>query len=203
LHRLQEWINLEKPDVVVIDTIRSAWSGFDENSAKDWARINQFSLRIRNAGISCVLVHHANKPGESGPGSYAGSTNQLTTLETQIRVTQVFHDEETAKLKAGIYDGNYSRPIWPQLMDKLPSGYRLYMVNEVSYGKVREWSDVHDQQQWIGYAAHDDKDEVLVVASSSTKQRAKSMALEGMDHVTIGRHLGRPSRLVREWLEAK
>lgn len=201
LMELQGWIEMCKPDVVVIDTVRSAWPGLEENSADAWAPINQMALRIRNAGMAVILVHHKNKPGESGVQREAGSTNQLTVLETQVYVSQVFEDETTAKQKAAVWDGSYTMPVWPQLREKLPKGYRLYMVNEISYGKVREWSDVHDQLQWIGYAAHDENDSRIVVSSRSSKQRAKDLALNGWAPEGVAAMLGRPLRIVRDWLE--
>jgi len=200
---LQEWIKFAGPDVVVIDTIRSAYPGMAENSADEWAKVNKLAVTLRNSGLAVILIHHSNKPSESGVGREAGSTNQLTVLETQIRVAQVFRDEETAKQNAGLYDNNYDNPVWPLLESKLPPEYRLYMVMEIRYGKVREWTDLHDRVQWIGYAAHNTTDEKIVVSSKSTKQRAKDMALEGLSAPAISDKLHRPLRLVREWLELR
>ncbi len=201
LQELQGWIEFSEPDVVVIDTIRSAYPGLQENSADEWAKVNQLAVRLRNSGLAVILIHHSNKPSEAGIGREAGSTNQLTVLETQIRVAQVFQDEETAKQNAAIYDGNYDNPIWPRLQSELPDDYRLYMVMEIRYGKVREWTDMHDRVQWIGFAANDVTGEKRVVSSRSTKQRAKEMALNGYDTKYISEKLGRPFSLVRSWLE--
>ena len=201
LLELQEWIKFAGPDVIVIDTIRSAYPGLAENSADEWAKINKLAVTLRNSGLAVIMIHHSNKPTEGGMGREAGSTNQLTVLETQIRVAQVFKDEETAKQNAGLYDANYDTPVWPLLESKLPPNYRLYMVMEVRYGKVREWTDLHDRVQWIGYAAHNLTDEKIVVSSNSTKQRCKDMALEGMPPEAIADKLHRPLRLVRDWLE--
>ena len=116
-------------------------------------------------------------------------------------MTQVYQDEETAKSNAAIYDGAYDSPIWPLLASKLPADFRLGMVMEIRYGKVREWTDLHDRVQWIGFASHNHTDEKCVVSSRSTKQRAKDMALDGYDPLVISDKLSRPVRLVREWLE--
>jgi hypothetical protein len=201
LLELQGVVQEARPDVVVIDTVRSAFPGLQENSAEEWGRINSLAVRLRNAGMAVVMVHHANKPGETGMGREAGSTNQLTVLETQIRITQVYEDEETALQNAGIYDGARERPVWPLLRAKLPDGFQLYMVMEVRYGKVREWTDEHDRVQWIGYAQHTVEDQRMVVSSRSTKQVAKDLALEGVDPGDIADRLGRSLRVVREWLE--
>lgn len=201
LQELQGWIEFADPDVVVIDTIRSAYPGLGENSADEWAKVNKLAVKLRNSGLSVIMIHHSNKPSDHGIGREAGSTNQLTVLETQIRVAQVFRDEETAKQNAGLFDGNYDHPVWPQLEDKLPPNYRLYMVMEIRYGKVREWTDLHDRVQWIGFAAHNTTDEKVVVASRSTKQKAKDMALDGYEPEFIADRLARPLRQVKDWLE--
>ena len=190
----------DRPDVIVIDTIRSAYPGLAENSSDEWAKINKLAVRLRNAGMSVIMIHHSNKPSENGIGREAGSTNQLTVLETQIRVAQVFRDEETAKQNAALYDGNYDTPIYPQLEAKLPTDFLLYMVMEIRYGKVREWTDMHDRVQWIGFANHNVTDEKMIVSSMSTKQRAKNMALDGKQPIEIANYLNRPLRQIREWL---
>jgi hypothetical protein len=201
LRELQEWIGFANPDVVVIDTIRSAYPGLAENSADEWAKINKLAVKLRNSGLSVIMLHHSNKPSDTGIGREAGSTNQLTVLETQIRVAQVFREKDTATQNAGIFDGNYEIPVWPLLESKLPEGYRLYMVMEIRYGKVREWTDMHDRVQWIGFAADDKTDKKLVVSSRSTKQKAKDLALDGFDPTTISTRLERPVRLIKDWLE--
>lgn len=202
LIKLQELLKHVEPDVLVIDTIRSAFPGLQENSAEEWSRINQLAMKLRNAGIAVILVHHSNKPHEDGAvGREAGSTNQLTVLETQIRVTQVYESREIAQQKAGIWDDKYERPVWPLLRGKLPDGYKLYMVMEISYGKVREWTDEHDNIQWIGLAQHVVDDRRMVVSSRSTKQRAKDLALEGWDVGAVADALGKPMRTIRDWLE--
>ena len=201
LLELKEWIDFCKPDVVVIDTIRSAYPGLSENSADEWAKINKLAVKIRNSGKSVIMLHHSNKPTENGIGREAGSTNQLTVLETQLRVAQVYRDEDTAKQNAAIWDGTYDKPVWPKLEASLPPNYRLYMVMELRYGKVREWTDMHDRVQWIGFAAHEKTDHKVIVSSRSTKQRAKDMALDGLDPVGIADRLERPLRLINEWLE--
>ena len=203
LTELQGWVDYIKPDVIVVDTIRTAYPGLMENSSDEWAKVNQLAVKLRNSGYAVILVHHSNKPSETGVGREAGSTNQLTVLETQIRVTQVFQDEETAKQNAAIYDGSYDRPVWGMLSSKLMPDFSLYMVMEIRYGKVREWTDAHDRVQWIGLAANNKTDERCIVSSRSTKQKAKDLALDGKDMEEISRALSRPLRIVKDWLEVE
>ena len=60
---------------------------------------------------------------------------------------------------------------------------------------------MHDRVQWIGFAAHEKTAHKVIVSSRSTKQRAKDMALDGLDPVGIADRLERPLRLINEWLE--
>ena len=194
------WINYYSPDIVVFDTIRTAWSGMSENSAEEWADINRLALSLRNAGMSVIMLHHSNKPGDDGLGREAGSTNQLTVLETQIRIAQIYRDEETAKQKAGMWDGSYERSPMDALQNKLDDDWYVSMAMEVRYGKVREWTDVHDPIQFIGWAAHKTTGEKKLVSSYSTKRRAKELALQGRQPVDIAQELTKPLEVVHGWL---
>jgi hypothetical protein len=200
VNALEGWVKWYNPDIVVIDTVRSAFPGLQENDAAEWSNINTLAIKLRNAGYAVIIVHHSNKPGEDGLGREAGSTNQLTVLETQIRITQVFEDKDTAHQNAGRFDGDYDNPVWPQLTAKLPIDFTVNMVVEVRYGKVREWTDLHDRVQWVGWASHNSSDDRMVVSSTSTKQKAKSLALNGHSVYDIAVSLRRPVRTIEEWL---
>lgn len=197
---LQELVQVERPDVVVIDTIRSAFPGLQENNAEEWARINQMAIKLRNAGMAVLMLHHSGKPGEHGLGRESGSTGQLTVLETQIRVTQVYEDKETATMKVGIFDGDYERPVFPLLQGRAPEGYRVFSVMEIRYGKLREFTDEHDPVQWIGFAQNSETGDRLLVSSRSSKQKAKELALEGIIPSEIADRLHRPLITIKDWL---
>lgn len=200
LQELQAYIEFARPDVVVIDTIRSAWSGLAENDASAWSPINKLAVRLRNAGIAVVMLHHSNKPGEDGLGREAGSSNQLTVVETQIRIAQVYQDEETAKQKSGIWNEKYSVPPFENLQAKLTDEWYIEMVLEVRYGKVREWTHLHDAISFIGWATHRETGEARIVSSFSTKQKAKEMALDGQAPADIAQALFRPMNVISRWL---
>ena len=173
-----------------------------ENDANEWARVNTLAKRLRDANKAVILVHHANKPSDSDLGREAGSTNQLTVIETQIRVTQVFEEKKIAKQNAAVWDGSYGdgNQIWPQLRERLLPGHRLLMVTEISFGKVREWTDLHDRVQWIGYAENEVTGARSIVSSSSTKQKVKKMAVNGLDVKTISEKIKRPIAVINNWL---
>lgn len=196
-----EVIRMAEPEVVVIDTARSALPGLEEKDAKDWSELNQLLLRLRNFGLTVIYIHHSNKPdGEGNLGREAGSSNQLTPLETQIRVAQVFEEQDVAKHKGGIWDGSYPTPVWPQLRAKLNPGYRLYMVCEWRYGKVREWTDLHEQVQWIGFASGPSAYDRQIVATMSPRERARMLYTQGNPVTTIADWLKRPQAVIEDWL---
>ncbi|GAA4652560.1 hypothetical protein GCM10023116_48440 [Kistimonas scapharcae] len=191
-----------EPDVVVIDTIRSAFPGLKENSAEEWRELNGIALKLRNAGYTVVFLHHTNKPTESGIAREAGSTNQLTTLETQIKIVQVFRDKEEAKNLAGIWDGAYDNDSpWHGLERISPRGGLLQVVLEVQLGKVREWTEDHERKQFFGIGENADGKR-FVIASMSPKEKARHLAGHGMDVKAIAAEMRRSLAAVTQWLDA-
>ena len=80
---LGEWLEVVEPDIVVIDTVRNAFGGMEEASASEWFKVNHVAKSIRTKfNASVVLVHHRNKPGESGLGRRPG---RLPSLPTSTR----------------------------------------------------------------------------------------------------------------------
>lgn len=216
LERAGEYITRVRPDVVVFDTVRSAWAGLEENSAEAWAPVNEVAMRLRNAGINVILVHHSNKPGDNGiSGREAGSGNQLTVLETQLKITQVFRDQATATNKGGLYDGNLSGS--PMLkMSTAPvlrDDEQLEVCVELRYGKVREWSETHEPVSYLGFMSNMQTDHVRIVSPPTRKQQALRLAhptgwndWQGVRRPPlpaeeISVKLGVPARVVSEWIE--
>ena len=211
IKNFESWIKSAKPTHVVIDTVRSAFPGLQENSAEQWGYINQLCLKLRNAGLVVWLLHHSNKPGESGQsGREAGSSNQLTVLETQIKVTQVFWDKETAEVKAGIYEGDIPASPYTDMQASCEAeNRRIDVMMQLRYGKVREWSDTHEPTYNIAFASHLGTDEVSVIGTKSPKQRAITFAQEWTDSsgairpalsdLEISSRVGRPLSVVKEW----
>lgn len=64
-------------DVIVIDNLSTLAQCDDENSASAIRPLLSFLLRLKQAGVACVLVHHSNKSGRG----YRGSTMLATTFE--------------------------------------------------------------------------------------------------------------------------
>jgi hypothetical protein len=213
IKNFEQWIKATKPTHVVIDTIRSAFPGLQENSAEQWGYINQLCLKLRNAGLCVWLLHHSNKPGESGTsGREAGSSNQLTVLETQIKVTQVFWDQETADVKAGIYEGSITAsPFVDMNVAAEAEGRRIDVMMQLRYGKVREWSDVHEPVYNIAFTSSTEDDTVSIMSPRTARQRTMTFAQEWTDasgavrpplsDIEIASRVGRPVSTIAEWTE--
>lgn len=214
VRNFQSWIKAVRPTHVVIDTIRSAFPGLQENSAEQWSHINQMCLKMRNAGLAVWLLHHSNKPSEgTASGREAGSSNQLTVLETQIKITQVFWDKETAEVKAGIFEGDIAGSPFQVLSSKpaISDDERLDVMMQVRFGKVREWSDAHEPFYNLAFAGNMQDDTVRIVSGKTSKQRAMTFASQWTDahgvtrpalsDVEIARRVGRPVSTIAEWTE--
>lgn len=200
LSRLDTVIKAANPEIVVIDTNRSAFVGLEENSAEGWSYVNRVLLRLRDMGLAVISVHHSNKPGESGLGREAGSTGQLAILDTQIRVAQVYEDETTAKQNAGIWDASYSTPVFPAMSRSLSEDYDLQMVMELRYRKVREWTEHHEWGQWVGFGVNHQDESRMVVGSRSPRQKAQALASQGTPLKEIAKTLHKPLKAVKEWV---
>lgn len=216
---LGNWLSAVKPNIVVLDTVRNAFGGFDENSAQEWFKVNHMAKMIRDYyKATVILVHHRNKPNDSGLGREAGSTAQLTNIDTQIIVTQCYDDKDTSKKKAGIYSGEAmvtipglvgggEYPVHEYLATRAKhEGHpnsRIRMMSEISFGKVRQATELHETH-YIGYM-----EELADGASfiSSTKSK-KQMAQYLYDHmrtpiVDISRGLMIPAIEIERWVKPK
>lgn len=199
MQEFARWIRSIQPDVVVIDTVRSAMGGIQENDAAAWAPFNMLLTKLRSAGFAVIWLHHANKPTQFGLGREAGSSNQLTVTETQIRVTQVFESADTAKEKGGKAADSYSENAF-DLLDKLkPPHTRIKFVTELSYGKTRNMTDEYMQgTMLVGLARSDFDGREYVVTTSSPRYNVYRLLRDGHSEEDAARMLGLPLRLVNE-----
>ena len=177
-------IEQTKANIVCIDTVRTAFVGMSENEGKEWSGINSLILKLRNSGISVVLVHHANKPqGDGASGSYAGSTNALTNLEFGIKITQVFDEEERARAKAGLFAGSIENPLLHNLYHPLAltDGERMAVKMEVRFVKNREADESLEDLSYVGFASNYDTDTFRCVSTKTAKQSALDFAQPWVD----------------------
>ena len=197
--KLEAWIKVTEPDVVVIDTIRTAYIGLEEGKAEAWKPVMQLALALRNAGMSVVLLHHANKPQDSHTtsGGEAGSTNQLTVLEQQIKVTQLYETQEKANAKRG----KFLEPVKANMdiyMKREAPTDRLLAAFEWTYGKVRNVTENHEDTM-IAVMERDDGT-LYIIAPPSPRQRAEHLYAQGKGPGIIARELELPKYVVEQWV---
>ena len=73
-----------KADLVILDNFSVLAGVDDENDAAAMQPVLTFLLRMKQAGIATVLIHHSNKNGES----YRGSSKIATTFEVIVGLKQ-------------------------------------------------------------------------------------------------------------------
>ena len=191
-----------KPDVIVIDTVRSAMPNMDENDKKGWTILNKAAMKLRNEGYAVILLHHANKPqGEYGYATYAGSTHQKTYLDRQISVRLVYRTEDEAKRYSGVHDKH--GVIFPALESQLAGDeWKLKSVFSITYHKRRDIVDDDDNDQWIGIANSKDGKNDKLVWTPSTRQRALRLAWEGYEVSEIRDIVHRPDEVIAGWIKS-
>jgi hypothetical protein len=73
--------------LVIIDTLARAFVGGDENSAQEMGAWIDSVRRIQaTTGATVLAVHHAGKPGDSGPKLERGSSSLRGAADTMVRV---------------------------------------------------------------------------------------------------------------------
>jgi len=120
-------------------------------------------------------------------------------LDTQIRVAQVYADEELARQNSGIYDGSYGEQVIPSMERSLPDGYHVTFALELRYRKVREWTEHHEWVQWIGIGSSLENESKIIVGSRSAKQKAQALSASGTPVLDIAERLRKPLKAIREW----
>lgn len=210
LAKLSDMINEHKPQIVVIDTVRQAFQGMEENSPHAWVTVNQIAMSCRNAGMAVILVHHRNKPDSNGHGREAGSTAQLKDLDTQIFVTKVTLNDDQAKREAAIPNavtkiedsaGN-KHTAWSylgQLATVASPSCKLKMVFELSFGKLRQSTENH-VTTYVGLSEDSSSGHWHVVHSMTPRQKAGRLAANGMAAADIADKLSVSLPTVRQWI---
>lgn len=57
-------------------------------------------------------------------------------------------------------------------------GYRVYLVLDLRYGKVREWTDIHEQIQFAAFARNDITGHEVLIGSRNPRDRAIALYQE-------------------------
>ena len=207
MNRLAAIISEVEPQLVVIDTVRQAWSGMEENSPHSWVKVNDLAMTCRNAGMSVILVHHRNKPNMQGHGREAGSTAQLKDLDVQIIVTKVVVDMDQAKREAAMPDSatlvadssGATTTAWSYLQRMLNPGELMKFVFEISFGKVRQATENH-VTTYIGMAQNTTDGQWRTVSSLTPLQKALAYSARGVSVDEIATKIGVSQPTINGWL---
>jgi hypothetical protein len=73
-----------KIDLLVLDNLSTLFTLEDENSASAVRPAVKLLMRLKQAGVACLVIHHSNKGGES----YRGSTMLATTFEVILKLSK-------------------------------------------------------------------------------------------------------------------
>lgn len=209
LANLARLINSTRPQIVVLDNIRNLCPGMDEADAASWAPINQVLKRLRNAGLGVIAIHHSNKPQREGgkvhAGSYAGSSNALTVVETAIELQDLQHGQ--VNLTYPVLDKHTGQ------FDQVERDAREYLEDmanpdilrtalAVRYDKVRDRDPELHGTQYVGFARRADGT-YRIVSTPSNRQRAERMCAAGISIPRISAVLRVSEKTVRQWCQCE
>jgi hypothetical protein len=74
----------EKPDVVVLDNLSTLASIEDENGAAETQKLVRLLVKLKQAKVAVICIHHSNKAGTE----FRGSSMMSTTFEAIIGLTK-------------------------------------------------------------------------------------------------------------------
>jgi len=80
--RILELVRHHRPHLVILDNLSTLASVEDSNAAEAWNPVLEVLKRIKSAGAAVLVVHHANKGGET----YLGSSRIPILFDTVIRL---------------------------------------------------------------------------------------------------------------------
>ncbi|MDD2704623.1 MAG: AAA family ATPase, partial [Acidocella sp.] len=72
-------------DLVILDNFSTLAEVADENEAAAMNPILSFLMRLKQANVACILVHHSGKSGDT----YRGSSKLATTFEVILGLRQL------------------------------------------------------------------------------------------------------------------
>lgn len=108
----------EPLDVLIIDTLHTATTSADENSAQHMGKVlSSCRLAANDLGCAVILVHHTNKNGaiERGSSSLRGAMDFMIKIEKPSETTTTRSVMSCSKLKDGEQWADQSFNLCPQV----------------------------------------------------------------------------------------
>jgi hypothetical protein len=115
-------------DLVILDNLSTLANLEDENDAAKMQPVLSFLMRLKQAGVACILVHHSGKAG----ASFRGSSKLATTFEVILGL-------KPAETQPGTY-GTAFETVWTKFRAKRSEaveGRRMWL--EDAKGGVLAW----------------------------------------------------------------
>ena len=151
-------------ELVILDNLSTLATIDDENSASAFNAPVAFLLKMKQAGLACILIHHA---GKGNSGTYRGSSKIATTFEVIIGLSK--HSDP---LMNNDVDKTTFRLSWDKYRGKrdASTGMALDVVLE-SHGAMTE--DGQLQARWSSEAAVDQQIETLIAMGKSGEYKSQ------------------------------
>lgn len=90
-HQVLRYVEERDIKVIVFDNLSTLSASLeDESKSTSWNPLNDLVVALKQKGVSTILVHHA---GKGGNGTFRGSTNLITVLDSVVRLSQVDEEE--------------------------------------------------------------------------------------------------------------
>ena len=151
-----------RADLVILDNFSTLAEVEDENEASSMNPVLAFLLRLKQAGVATILVHHSGKNGRT----YRGSSKLEATFEV---ILGLMRDED-----AVASDGTRFETVWTK--------FRGLPDPSISPALVRLWTPVgHGASVWSAAPAESDMVRRMIAEAQTghhTTQRELAKALD-------------------------
>ena len=116
-----EFVEEETYEFVIVDNLRVLLGISDENEATAFHSFNAFIRRLRDRGISVLVIHHSNKSGET----YSGSSNLVTVFDYVIGLSGDTSQDYKQVTISKMRDDTELRYLDKQYLSYHPEGFKL------------------------------------------------------------------------------
>lgn len=156
-------------DLLILDNLSTLAQIEDENAASAFNQPQQFLMRLKQAGVACVLVHHSGKSGET----YRGSSRIATTFEVLLGLSKSPDTQDTK--------GTAFEITWPK--------YRGKRRDDVTTPRKVHLEETPEGHRWKAEKSAAAEVQELVAAVQSGKFRSQNELAKhlGVDPATISR----------------
>ncbi len=136
---IEDEAELHDVKLIIIDNLSTLWRGV-ENDAESWDMMQDWLFKLRRAGRSVLLVHHAGKNG-----SQRGTSRKEDALDVVVTLRRLLVEAETqgaafnvAFEKCRGLTADRSRPFYAQLRAKTDRGLGAWERSAVKVEATHE-----------------------------------------------------------------